>query len=44
MLHAGLVLHAPGGAFTAAAERLLRGGESLDAVLADACAAGEGDA
>lgn len=44
VLQAGLVLHAPGGAFTAAAERLLRGGESLDAVLADACAAAHRDA
>jgi tRNA1(Val) A37 N6-methylase TrmN6 len=44
VLHAGLVLHRRGGAFTAAAERVLRGGESLDAVLATPCAAGDRDA
>lgn len=35
-LHAGLVLHAADGRFTVAAERVLRGGESLDAALAAA--------
>lgn len=41
ILSPGLALHGPGGAFTAAAEAVLRGGASLDAAIARSQACGD---